>query len=133
VIAHENVENVGQADARKRQIDGVQRIVHDHWTVRFDLYVASLILQVPAIESVIVGATRLSQLEDNVKALEFSVPAELVARLDAVSASETRFPYMFFGDAMQSMLHGRHSVSDKPEGYVLRTTLMGQAASVGAV
>jgi hypothetical protein len=40
---------------------------------------------------------------------------------------------MFLGDAMQSMLHGRHSVSDKPEGYVLRTTSTGQAAGVGAV
>ena len=97
------------------------------------MYVASLILQVPAIASVIVGATRLSQLEDNVKALEFTVPDELVARLDAVSASETRFPYMFFGDAMRSMLHGRHPVSGKPEGYVLRATSTGQAAGVGAV
>jgi diketogulonate reductase-like aldo/keto reductase len=87
----------------------------------------------PGVASVIVGATKLSQLEDNIKALEFTVPAELVARLDGVSASEARFPYMFFGDAMQSMLHGRHPVSDKPEGYVLRTTSTGQEAGVGGV
>ena len=86
----------------------------------------------PGVASVIIGATRLAQLEDNIKALEFTVPAELIARLDAVSASETRFPYMFFGDGMQSMLHGKHPVSDKPEGYVLRTTSTGQAAGVGA-
>lgn len=86
----------------------------------------------PGVASIILGATRLSQLEDNIRALEFTVPAELVARLDAVSASETRFPYMFFGDAMQSMLHGRHPVSDKPEGYGLRMTSTGQAAGVGA-
>jgi aryl-alcohol dehydrogenase-like predicted oxidoreductase len=86
----------------------------------------------PGVASVIVGATKLSQLENNIKAMEFIIPAELAERLDKVSAREQRFPYMFFSDGMQSMLHGKHPVSDKPEGYAPRFLSSGRAAGVSA-
>jgi diketogulonate reductase-like aldo/keto reductase len=86
----------------------------------------------PGIASVIIGATKLTQLEDNISALDFTLPAELAAWLDRVSAQEKRFPYMFFTDGMQSMLHGKHPVADKPEGYAPRVLSTGQAAGVSA-
>ena len=71
----------------------------------------------PGVASVLVGATKLHQLEDNLGALEFEIPAELRQRLDAVSQPETRFPYTFFGNELQSMIHGGTTVADKPAGY----------------
>ncbi|HEY6453482.1 MAG TPA: aldo/keto reductase [Steroidobacteraceae bacterium] len=71
----------------------------------------------PGIASVILGATRLSQLEDNMTALSFRIPAELTQRLDAVSAPQVPFPYMFFGSGIQGMIHGSGRLGDKPPGY----------------
>jgi aryl-alcohol dehydrogenase-like predicted oxidoreductase len=71
----------------------------------------------PGIASVIVGATRLSQLEDNLKALDFTIPGELCDRLERVSRFEAQFPYSFFGNEIQGMIHGGASVGNKPNGY----------------
>ncbi|PWK85283.1 aldo/keto reductase [Fulvimonas soli] len=71
----------------------------------------------PAVGSVIVGATKLAQLDDNLAALSFEIPAELRAKLDAASAPETPFPYWFFGDAQQTRIHGGAAVGSKPAGY----------------
>ncbi|WP_228054752.1 aldo/keto reductase [Gloeocapsopsis crepidinum] len=71
----------------------------------------------PGIGSVIVGATKLSQLEDNLKALDFEIPTELSDRLDAISCPEPQFPYSFFEPEIQGMIHGGKSVGLKPKGY----------------
>jgi aryl-alcohol dehydrogenase-like predicted oxidoreductase len=71
----------------------------------------------PGVASVIVGATKLAQLDDNLAALSFEIPGNLRARLDAASALEPTFPYWFFGDVQQSRLHGGVAVGSKPAGY----------------
>ncbi|MHA6203114.1 aldo/keto reductase [Dyella soli] len=71
----------------------------------------------PGVASVIVGATKLAQLEDNLAALSFALPDELRAGLAAASAIEMPFPYWFFSDAQQARLHGGVSVGSKPRGY----------------
>lgn len=71
----------------------------------------------PGIGSVIVGATKLHQLEDNLRALEFEIPEELCDRLNQASQTEPAFPYTFFTPGMQAMLTGGVIVGDKPEGY----------------
>jgi len=71
----------------------------------------------PAVASVIVGATKLHQLQDNLGALEFEIPAELQQRLDEVSSPETRFPYSFFEPSLQGMINGGATVGDKPNSY----------------
>ena len=71
----------------------------------------------PAVASVIVGATKLAQLDDNLDALSFEIPTELRKRLNDASAPETPFPYWFFGDAQQTRIHGGVSVGSKPAGY----------------
>lgn len=60
----------------------------------------------PGVTSTIVGATKLEQLEDNLRALDFELPPEMRARLDAVSAIEVVHPYHFFEPAMRAMVHG---------------------------
>lgn len=86
----------------------------------------------PGVATVLIGATRQSQLEDNLKALDFEIPPAHLARLDAVSQPQPGFPYTFFTPGMQAMLAGSHPVGDKPEGYAPRILIQGAAAGVGA-
>lgn len=71
----------------------------------------------PGIGSVIIGATKLSQLEDNLKALEFQIPSELNDRLKTISQPEPQFPYYFFDPGMQGMITGGTTVKAKPREY----------------
>ena len=71
----------------------------------------------PGVATVILGATRPAQLEDNLGALDFELPPELRMQLDAVSAPLPRYPYTFFASNMQAMLTGGATVGDKPAGY----------------
>ena len=84
----------------------------------------------PGIASVIVGATKLSQLEDNLKALDFEMPAELSDRLEAVSRPERQFPYSFFEPEIQGMLHGGQPVGLKPVGYYPDVLIQSAGAGV---
>lgn len=45
----------------------------------------------PGVATVIVGAEKLSQLEDNIQALDFEIPTESSNRLEAVSRPEPQF------------------------------------------
>jgi aryl-alcohol dehydrogenase-like predicted oxidoreductase len=60
----------------------------------------------PGITSSIIGASKIAQLEDNLAAIEFSIPAEPRQRLDDVSALEGVHPYMFFEPFIQGMISG---------------------------
>jgi len=60
----------------------------------------------PGITSTILGASKLNQLDDNLKSIEFSIPAELRGRLDEVSSPVSIHPYMFFEPFIQTMIHG---------------------------
>lgn len=71
----------------------------------------------PGVGSVIVGATKLSQLEDNLKSLDFELPKELSDRLSAIGHLEPQFPYTFFTPGHQAMIHGSKPVGIKPTGY----------------
>jgi aryl-alcohol dehydrogenase-like predicted oxidoreductase len=84
----------------------------------------------PGIASLIVGATKLEQLEDNLHALDFTLPKELVAKLDQVSAPERQFPYFFFENEMQGMIYGGAAVGDKPDGYHTAVRVTGAGAGV---
>ena len=71
----------------------------------------------PGVASVLVGATKVEQLADNMQALEFEIPEELTNRLDKASAYTPRFPYTFFGPELQGMLNGGVKIDGKPRGY----------------
>ncbi|MER8909767.1 aldo/keto reductase [Mesorhizobium sp. M0854] len=84
----------------------------------------------PGIASVIVGATRLDQLKDNLGALDFDIPEDLRARLDAVSRPVTPFPYSFFGPEIQGGLTGGQAVGGKPASYLPDLLMRGTFAGV---
>jgi len=71
----------------------------------------------PGVASVILGATGLDQLQQNMAALSFDIPAELKQRLDLASAPQRTFPYIFFGKEVQGSIHAGAVVGTKPQGY----------------
>ncbi|NET60674.1 MAG: aldo/keto reductase [Symploca sp. SIO2E6] len=84
----------------------------------------------PAVASVIIGATKLRQLQDNLRTLEFEIPAQLQQRLDEVSRPETHFPYTFFEPSLQGMINGGATVGDKPNSYHQNVLVKGTGAGV---
>jgi len=64
----------------------------------------------PGITSTILGASKLSQFEDNLKAIEFTIPAELRNRLDEIGVPPSIHPYEFFEPFIQTMIHGSSPV-----------------------
>ena len=84
----------------------------------------------PGIASIIVGATKLEQLSDNLGALEFTIPPELRQRLDDASALPSTFPYSFFGSEIQGSLTAGQTVGGKPVGYYPDLNISGKFAGV---
>ncbi|PWT87771.1 MAG: aldo/keto reductase [Blastocatellia bacterium] len=60
----------------------------------------------PGVTSTIIGASKVSQLEDNLRYAEFEIPAELRKRLDEVSAIEPLHPYGFYTPPFQGWISG---------------------------
>jgi aryl-alcohol dehydrogenase-like predicted oxidoreductase len=60
----------------------------------------------PGITSTIIGATKTSQLADNLASLDVTIPAELRKKLDEASAIEVTHPYSFFGGDINAMITG---------------------------
>lgn len=71
----------------------------------------------PGVGSVILGATKLAQLDDNLAALDCHLTPAQRARLDQISAPPPRFPYTFFTNQHQTAIHGSGQVADKPPHY----------------
>jgi aryl-alcohol dehydrogenase-like predicted oxidoreductase len=64
----------------------------------------------PGVTSTIIGATKLPQLEANLAALDFEIPAGLRTQLDEASAIEAIHPYIFYGSNIHSMVTGGATV-----------------------
>ncbi len=84
----------------------------------------------PGVASVIVGATKIHQLEDNLKALDFELPEELGWSLEEVSKPDIPYPYSFFQQSIQGMLYGGATVGSKPSGYFPMIETSGSGAGV---
>lgn len=84
----------------------------------------------PGIASIIVGATKLEQLRDNLGAADFEIPEELRRRLEEASSPQPAYPYSFFGPEIQGSLTGGKTVGDKPGSYRPNLELSGQFAGV---
>ena len=71
----------------------------------------------PGVVSTIIGATRLDQLDDNLRALEFEIPADLSQKIEEASRPETLYPYLFFGPVLQARVHGGMPTHREPPWY----------------
>jgi aryl-alcohol dehydrogenase-like predicted oxidoreductase len=68
-------------------------------------------LTAPGITSIIIGATKVSQVEDSLAATEFTIPAELRQRLDRASDLEPTHPYVFYGGMLQRRISGETTIA----------------------
>ena len=80
-------------------------------------------LNQPAISAVLVGASKIHQLEDNLKALDFDIPKEMMQRLNEVSAPNQPFPYFFFDGVVQNMVHGNADVGSNHPNFHKETSI----------
>jgi len=69
-------------------------------------------------------------MQDNLGALDFSIPADLRQKLDSISISPAPFPYSYFGSEIQARVTGGASIGDKPDGYAPPVLIEGEAVSV---
>ncbi|MBW4633769.1 MAG: aldo/keto reductase [Iphinoe sp. HA4291-MV1] len=118
-ITEQNWQIVAELEVVAKELGHSMAQVAVNWTVNR-----------PGVASVIVGATKLAQLEDNLKALDFQIPNELSDRLEAISRPETQFPYSFFGPEIQEMIHGGKPVGTKPTGYYPNVLIESAGAGV---
>ena len=68
------------------------------------------VLARPGVASPIIGARTMKQLEQNVKALEVTIPPELNAKLDEASAIEPTFPQSFL-PGVTGNVHGGTTIN----------------------
>lgn len=63
------------------------------------------------VASTLISVTSLAQLDENIAALDFDIPAELADRLEEVSRPDLTYPYYFSGAAMGGMVTAGTAVS----------------------
>lgn len=72
----------------------------------------------PGVASAVIGASSVEQLDGNLAALDFELPAEHRRRLDEAGAPQLAMPYGMFTPQYQSWLvNPGLGVGDKPAGY----------------
>lgn len=72
----------------------------------------------PAVASVIIGASSVEQLDGNLAALDFDIPADARHLLDQASAPASGLPYSMFTPEYQSWIVSPGlAIGDKPDGY----------------
>lgn len=69
----------------------------------------------PGVVSSIIGASKLSQLESNIQALEFTIPAELLRQLDDASKPHRPYPYTYHTGDYQTIVRGSTRIQRAPQ------------------
>lgn len=69
------------------------------------------------VSSTIIGATKLSQLEDNIQSLEFTLPDEALEKLDAASKPNLQYPYFFHQGDLQDNVRATTKVKKFHAGF----------------
>jgi aryl-alcohol dehydrogenase-like predicted oxidoreductase len=72
-------------------VDALARIAQEKGTTVAQVALAWLLAQ-PGVTSIIIGANKMSQLEDNLKTVELALTADEVALLDATTAPAPLYP-----------------------------------------
>jgi aryl-alcohol dehydrogenase-like predicted oxidoreductase len=67
----------------------------------------------PGVASTLISVTSLAQLDDNLAALDFDLPAELADRLEEASRPELTYPYYFSGATMGAVISAGTAISPR--------------------
>ncbi len=65
----------------------------------------------PGVASTLISVTRLAQLEDNLRALDFEIPSDLAKRLEEVTLPEPLYPYYFTGPTMGPVINAGTTIT----------------------
>lgn len=88
-----------------RTLDALQSVAQDHGCSPAEVALAWVRGQ-PGITSTLLGATKLSQLDNNLQSLQLELTQVEREQLSSVSALPSVHPYMYFGEVFQNMIHG---------------------------
>ena len=100
--------NLGSGNLSERtfqMIDTVRAVSEEIGCTLSQVAIAWTMLH-PGVTSPIIGVRTPEQLLDNLGALDITLSAEQVERLDAASAIEDVFPYKFFNSPAQDFMFG---------------------------
>jgi aryl-alcohol dehydrogenase-like predicted oxidoreductase len=93
-------------------IDEINRIAAKHDVTAAAVALAWL-LRKPGVDSVIIGARSVEQLEQNLATFDVDLDAADMAALDQVSAPTLGFPHLFLANA-NMIMHGGTTVNGEP-------------------
>jgi aryl-alcohol dehydrogenase-like predicted oxidoreductase len=65
----------------------------------------------PGVDTTLVGVTSVAQLQENLRALDFHIPADTTAKLEEASRAELTYPHYFSGPALGPMTTAGTTVS----------------------
>ncbi|MBP7579018.1 MAG: aldo/keto reductase [Candidatus Obscuribacter sp.] len=74
----------------------------------------------PGVVSTIIGASKLTQLEDNINALEFEIPTALLEQLNQASEPKLQYPYFFHTGDLHKNVSAQTRTLKTPKGYFKR-------------
>lgn len=75
------------------------------------------VLKRPGITSAIIGASKAEQLDENLKALDFEIPAEQSMKLEAAGRPDAIYPYHGFDGEIQSLVKGGLHIRREPSSF----------------
>lgn len=118
-LNRDNADGLGLFTERNKRIVSVLAEVSDALGKTMAQVALNWVATQPGIGAAIIGANKLSQLDDNIGALSFTIPNDLRLKLDTASAIKPTYPYsLFSSDYQAGILNTGSSVGDKPAGYV---------------
>ena len=65
----------------------------------------------PGVVSTLISVTRVAQLEDNLRALDFEIPNGMAERIQEVSRPEPVYPYYFSGPTMGPVINAGTAIT----------------------
>lgn len=83
-------------------VDKVRRIAETHNATPSQISIAWL-LNKPYVSTVNIGASKIAQLDDNLKAIDINLTEEEIRELDVLTAPKSQYPGMFY-NLMDSIL-----------------------------
>ena len=118
-LNRDNAEGLGLFTERNMRIVAALSEVSDTMDKSMAQVALNWVVTQPGIGAAIIGASKLTQLDDNLGALAFTIPDELRKKLDEASAIQPTYPYsLFVPDYQAGILNTGISVGDKPHGYM---------------
>ena len=88
------ISNIGRVACDDKPLEQMSRIARSHEASVAQVALAWL-LSKPMVASVIIGASKLHQLEDNLKAIAVKLDEMEIAELDAMTAPTSLYPNWF--------------------------------------